>query len=541
MRASTHHLIVVSLIFLWLILPAAAVNETAFTATNSSSLLRSATNEAWATIIAGAGTSINQANGPTIGVTAGTTTNNVNTNRRSEFTFNTLIGDNTITGVTVAIYFDNVQTVTLGKPGYAIVKARPTKPYAVAIADYANFDKNAFSGYLIPTTNLTVPGYNNFTLNAAGIAAINKSGITTLGMLTRWDIENSTANGGWSWGSGRSARDQHERVGETNPPKIYITTTPSAGAPAASFTTDKTDGNSTLTVAFTDTSTNTPTSWNWYWADGTANGTTQSPSHAFATPGVYKVVLTATNAVGSGVSSATRIGVCDPNGWYDSLAADSSANYGNQNSDFTWDTTNHVLVSDATDAGAGAMTFYKGSPFLGGIYQLNWTPKAFNSNWYDDYYAEYLIGAQSLGTGLFYSSHVPMWAVYMKQSHDELYSAMVIDRMYADGSHTQAAENRSWAPVLNHKYNVTAVWTTPGTTGVIKVYVDGVLTVTADDPDPILHAGYFGFSVHDGSTTTTWYDHLRINNNTGSAPPSFNLIVVLVNWWHQFFGLTGRM
>ena len=528
------------ILLLFLIGIGSAVNETAYTATNSSSLLRTATNEAWATIIAGAGTSINQANGPTIGVTAGTTTNNVNINRRSEITFNTGVGNNNITGAIVSVYFDSAQTVTLGKPGYAIVKANPLNQNAVVISDYTRFDKNRLSNYLVPTTNLTLTAYNNFTLNAAGIAAINKYGITTFGMLNRWDIENSTANGGWSWGSGRAARDQHERAEQTYPPKLYITTEPYAGAPVASFTTDKTDGNSTLTVAFTDTSTNTPTSWQWGWGDGTANGTTQNPSHAFTTPGVYNVTLTATNAVGSGISSATRIGVCDPLGWYDALSTDSSSHYGNENAYFTWDTTNHVLIS-TTSNGPSAMTWYKGSPFYGGIYMLNWTPKAWNTPYHDDYYAEYLFGAQTQPSGEWYTSHADMYSVYMKKTFDEGYTAMIVAKVNTDGTHDQRSVNLSFNPVLNHIYNVTTVWT-PGTSHTVKVYVDGVLTNDVDDPTPILHAGYFGFSVHGGSETTTWYDHLRINNNTGSAPSSnINLIVVLVNWWHQFFGLTGRM
>jgi PKD repeat protein len=52
-----------------------------------------------------------------------------------------------------------------------------------------------------------------------------------------------------------------------------------------------------LTVNFTDTSTGTPTAWTWQWGDGTANGTTQNPSHEFGV-GVWTVKLIAANAYG---------------------------------------------------------------------------------------------------------------------------------------------------------------------------------------------------------------------------------------------------
>ncbi len=52
------------------------------------------------------------------------------------------------------------------------------------------------------------------------------------------------------------------------------------------------------TVVFTDASTNTPTSWLWNFGDG-GTSTSQNPSHTYTLPGIYTVVLTATNASGS--------------------------------------------------------------------------------------------------------------------------------------------------------------------------------------------------------------------------------------------------
>ncbi len=74
--------------------------------------------------------------------------------------------------------------------------------------------------------------------------------------------------------------------------------------PVADFTGTPLTGAIPLAVAFTDASTNTPTSWAWTFGDGTTS-TSQSPSHTYTQPGVYTVVLTATNASGSDTKTRT--------------------------------------------------------------------------------------------------------------------------------------------------------------------------------------------------------------------------------------------
>jgi PKD repeat protein len=57
--------------------------------------------------------------------------------------------------------------------------------------------------------------------------------------------------------------------------------------------------NNYLVVAFSDTSLNSPTSWLWDLGDGSASVITQNLSHTYTTPGIYRVVLQATNSDGS--------------------------------------------------------------------------------------------------------------------------------------------------------------------------------------------------------------------------------------------------
>jgi PKD repeat protein len=72
----------------------------------------------------------------------------------------------------------------------------------------------------------------------------------------------------------------------------------------ASFSGSPTNGSTPLTVNFNDTSygnsSNIATipivdTWDWGWGDGTANGTTQNPTHTYTTDGYYSVYLKVTN------------------------------------------------------------------------------------------------------------------------------------------------------------------------------------------------------------------------------------------------------
>ena len=86
--------------------------------------------------------------------------------------------------------------------------------------------------------------------------------------------------------------------------------------PIASFSLNKNYLRIPNSVTATDTSTNTPTSWQWSWGDGTANSTTQNPSHQYLKRGKCDIVLTATNAGGSGTTGATSVKVVGYENYY---------------------------------------------------------------------------------------------------------------------------------------------------------------------------------------------------------------------------------
>lgn len=97
----------------------------------------------------------------------------------------------------------------------------------------------------------------------------------------------------------------------------YINVSSAGGSPpVASFTANMNVFHMTNPIIVTDTSTNTPTSWNWSWGDGTANDTTQNPTHRYNRLGRYNVQLTATNAAGSGTSAVFPVRVIGFQNYY---------------------------------------------------------------------------------------------------------------------------------------------------------------------------------------------------------------------------------
>jgi PKD repeat protein len=96
---------------------------------------------------------------------------------------------------------------------------------------------------------------------------------------------------------------------ETKP--SYITV--HVPAPSAVFNADVVSGETPLSVVFTDASSNSPTSWSWNFGDGSTS-TEQSPTHVYASSGVYTVVLTVINPTGSDTETKTNYinAVTDP-------------------------------------------------------------------------------------------------------------------------------------------------------------------------------------------------------------------------------------
>ena len=85
----------------------------------------------------------------------------------------------------------------------------------------------------------------------------------------------------------------------------YITVVEVPAPPVAAFTSNRRSGAVPLTVMFTDSSTgSTPMTYAWNFGDG-GTSVSQNPTHTYDETGTYTVTLTATNSLGTNVSTRT--------------------------------------------------------------------------------------------------------------------------------------------------------------------------------------------------------------------------------------------
>jgi len=82
----------------------------------------------------------------------------------------------------------------------------------------------------------------------------------------------------------------------------YITTNATV---AAAFSGTPVSGNTPLSVTFTDASTGSPYAWNWSFGDGTV-GSTQNPTHSYASAGSFTVRLDITAPDGTAYTTKTN-------------------------------------------------------------------------------------------------------------------------------------------------------------------------------------------------------------------------------------------
>jgi PKD repeat protein/Cu/Ag efflux protein CusF len=167
-------------------------------------------------------------------------------------------------------------------------------------ANYTTASKNVTINVLdvVPTANFTfTPTNGNIPLTVAFTG-------TSTGYPTtyQWNFGDGTAND-----TTVSPTHIYNKCGVFT---VVLTVSNTAGSntktvtsavtvrPTANFTGTPTNGNTPLTVQFTDLSLGTPTSWNWNFGDGQSSNTS-SPSHTYSSAGTYSVVLTVTNAGGS--------------------------------------------------------------------------------------------------------------------------------------------------------------------------------------------------------------------------------------------------
>ena len=219
-----------------------------------------------------------------------------------QFNTSTLTSGSTISSAILTITGITGNINDLGVTNYSLTSYSPATNGTNVAGDYDAWGSTRLSDNIafadMPNNYTTI---NNFTLNTDGRAYISKVAWTNFMLRDNFDIDNSvpvwapSKNSGIFFGGERTF--------------MTIVYSNAVSAPVASFTCTKNFIRIPNSVTCTDSSTNTPTSWEWSWGDGTANSTTQNPSHQYLKRGKWDIVMTATNAGGSSTTSATSVKV----------------------------------------------------------------------------------------------------------------------------------------------------------------------------------------------------------------------------------------
>ena len=216
------------------------------TNTNDARVYRTQDNDTWSDLVTGAGTGVFEDGTPIlcnwILDSAGTCPSNWFAITRALTLFDTssLPDDATISSATASIYgissqIDYVAWETeFYLAPYAVAPASNT---ATVAADYGTFGTTTFATAKI-YGDLVLSAYNDFTLNATGLAAISKTGITKIGWRSTADVADSAPTCTSTPGSDKYAVWRFgaaEATGTTNDPKLVVTYTLASGDTGGMF------------------------------------------------------------------------------------------------------------------------------------------------------------------------------------------------------------------------------------------------------------------------------------------------------------------
>ena len=183
-----------------------------------------ATSETWSTLVAGNGTIASSADVFfQLGWCASsTTTNEFTLVSRGQILFDTnaLGASASISGV-VNSYYGDLKSDDLGAPTIHIVASNPISNTVVNSGDYQLISSTSFGSLVY--SSMGIGSYNDITLNASGIAAVSKTGITKFGSRLAWDIDNSFG-GSWISSDNTYMRVKSaDETGNTKDPKLVVT------------------------------------------------------------------------------------------------------------------------------------------------------------------------------------------------------------------------------------------------------------------------------------------------------------------------------
>ena len=162
-----------------------------------------------------------------------TTSNQWDIIMRSGFLFDTsaIPDSDSISSATFSLYgVSKVDNLSI-TPNINVYSFTPASNTALVTGDFANFGTTAYCDTAITYAGFSTSGYNDFVLNATGIAAISKTGVTKLGIR---NAAYDAANVAPTWSSGTFSELKGyfaDQTGTTNDPKLVVVHGTAAGRP----------------------------------------------------------------------------------------------------------------------------------------------------------------------------------------------------------------------------------------------------------------------------------------------------------------------
>jgi len=145
---------------------------------------------------------------------------------RSIFLFNTssLPDDAAISAATLSFYgyskLDNLSVT----PNINVYSSNPASSTGLAAADFHSLGATAFCDTPKTYASWSTAGYNDFSLNASGIASISKTDVSKFGTRNaNYDVANTSPT--WSSANGSNAQSYTAEKGTGYKPKLVVTYT----------------------------------------------------------------------------------------------------------------------------------------------------------------------------------------------------------------------------------------------------------------------------------------------------------------------------
>lgn len=169
------------------------------------------------------------------GIVASATTNQFAELYRCFFLFDSsaLPDDESISAATVSLKkLANATLEGLGSVEMDMVASTPASNNGLESGDFDQVGSTVFGS--VNTATITAEQYYDWSMNASGISAVSKTGVSKFAVRCAWDTDNSFT-GSWSSGAGSGFYPSPAEIsGTTSDPKLTVThAAPAAFTPRA--------------------------------------------------------------------------------------------------------------------------------------------------------------------------------------------------------------------------------------------------------------------------------------------------------------------